>query len=188
MTDAAGRVVAAFDVDEVSYGMNRALWDLRLTARDGVGDPGSDGPLVVPGRYTVQLTIGGASWTRPVEVREDPRLDHPAGVRRAWTETLTRIWTASGQARALRDEVRAQVRRIEEQAAVLTLETGVETELRDYERETQELSSRLGRLYGAASDWVGPLTADQASQLTFLTDMLGTLRSEWTAFEARLPG
>ncbi|NIQ57732.1 MAG: hypothetical protein GWN71_31375, partial [Gammaproteobacteria bacterium] len=65
---------------------------------------------------------------------------------------------------------------------------GVEAEIRGLERETGELSGRARSLYGSAQDWVGPLTSDQASQRTFLTEMLVTLEGEWAVLEGRLPG
>ncbi|HEU4628931.1 MAG TPA: hypothetical protein VFS08_04275 [Gemmatimonadaceae bacterium] len=51
-------------------GTNRFVWDLALAGAGGRGR----GPLVVPGRYQVRLTVGGWSATRPLEVRLDPRL------------------------------------------------------------------------------------------------------------------
>lgn len=61
-------------------------------------------------------------------------------------------------------------------------------QLRDLAREAGELASRLGRLQGSAQGWIGPLSADQASQRAFLTDMLQTLRAEWDAVSGRLEG
>jgi hypothetical protein len=167
--------------------MNRLIWDLRHTVIDGFGDPGSNGPFVVPGTYTVRMDAGGVSMTQMVEVREDPRLEHDPAIRRAWTETLAEIWNASGEARALRDDVRAWVERVDAEENPVSLASAQEEELRDLERETQELGSRLSRLYGAVQGWVGPLSADQASQQAFLTEMLGTLSGEWSELEAGLP-
>ena len=65
---------------------------------------------------------------------------------------------------------------------------GLEAELLDLARETQELASRWGRLYGSLQGWVGPPAGDQASQSNFLTETLATLSAEWDALEARLPG
>ncbi len=61
-------------------GMHRWIWDLRPTppprpAGGGGGGFGGRGgaPLVLPGRYTVRLTVGGASYTQPLMVKSDPR-------------------------------------------------------------------------------------------------------------------
>jgi len=60
-------------------GLNRFGWDLRYedaTRFKGLilWGGGLEGPQVVPGRYQVRLTAGGASQTRTFEVRGDPRL------------------------------------------------------------------------------------------------------------------
>lgn len=186
--NSAGSEVASFTVDEVSEGMNRTTWNLRHSAVDGFGDPNSPGPLVVPGTYTVTMTAAGGSWAQTVEVREDPRLEHDDATRQAWTETLATIWDASGDARALRREVDAYADRLDADTDRLSVDAGLERDLRSMAREAQELSGRMSRLYGSAQGWVGPLSADQASQQAFLTDMLATLTAQWGALEARLPG
>jgi hypothetical protein len=184
----AGAEVASLSVDDVEPGMNRVIWDLRHTATDDFGDSGSRGPFVVPGTYTVSLDAGGVPTTQTVEVREDPRLDHDTTVRRAWTETLLEIWDANGRARALRGDAEAYSERLDSETDPLSLDTDLEAELRGLARETQELSSRLGRLYGSAQAWVGPLAADQAAQQAFLSTMLDSLTGDWEALAARLPG
>jgi photosystem II stability/assembly factor-like uncharacterized protein len=60
-------------------GMHRWIWDLRPTppprpAGGGGGGFGRGGaPLVLPGSYTVKLSVGGKSFTQPLTVRADPR-------------------------------------------------------------------------------------------------------------------
>ena len=63
-------------------GLNRVTWDLRLdplphdtteyTAPNL--DVGRQGPLVLPGTYTVRLTAGSETREQPIEVRDDPEL------------------------------------------------------------------------------------------------------------------
>ncbi len=60
-------------------GLQRAVWDLRYegatkikAAKVDMGDPG-EGPMVLPGAYSVRLAVDGQSLTTPVEVRLDPR-------------------------------------------------------------------------------------------------------------------
>jgi hypothetical protein len=188
VANASGTVVAEFSADEVTMGMNRAIWDLRHTSIDGFGDPRSNGPWVMPGTYTVTMTAGGNSWSQTVEVREDPRLEHDTATRRAWTETLAEIWNTLGEARVLRDEVDALADRLDADTNRLDVSDALEAELRDRAREFGELQSRLSRLYGSTQGWVGPLSTDQAAQQQFLSEMLSTLRAEWRDLEGRLPG
>ena len=64
---------------EVGVGLNRASWDLAYSepkwmenARFDTGTP-RPGPLVVPGDYTLRLTVDGRSMTQPLTVEPDPR-------------------------------------------------------------------------------------------------------------------
>ena len=61
-------------------GMHRWVWDLRPTpppdrsARGGGGEFGErSAALVLAGTYTVKLTVGGKSYTQPLQVKTDPR-------------------------------------------------------------------------------------------------------------------
>ena len=67
-------------------GMHRWVWDLRATAPTATQPaypiaavPGRtplapQGPLVLPGTYTVRLTVGGKSESEPLVVKMDPRV------------------------------------------------------------------------------------------------------------------
>lgn len=70
----------------VSAGMHRWIWDMRANAPTSPrydypisAVPGRtpllpQGPLVVPGTYTVRLTVDGKSETQPITVKMDPRI------------------------------------------------------------------------------------------------------------------
>jgi hypothetical protein len=70
--------------------MNRFAWDLRYSPPPSVGHSypmsaiphetpaGPEGPLVVPGKYVVKLTVAGQTYTQPLTVRPDPRGTTPA--------------------------------------------------------------------------------------------------------------
>lgn len=67
-------------------GMHRWVWDLRPPPPAGGGGRGTgagagagifggrSGPLALPGKYTVRLTVGGRSYTQRLLVRMDPRV------------------------------------------------------------------------------------------------------------------
>jgi photosystem II stability/assembly factor-like uncharacterized protein len=59
-------------------GMHRMVWDLHsapLDAPKGLTFFGSTaGPLAAPGSYTVRLTANGKTYTEPLEVLQDPRV------------------------------------------------------------------------------------------------------------------
>ncbi|HEY8227509.1 MAG TPA: YCF48-related protein [Pyrinomonadaceae bacterium] len=62
-------------------GMHRWIWDLRPTPSATTGGRGGGGggegfgfrPTVLPGNYTVKLTVAGQSYTQPLLVKPDPR-------------------------------------------------------------------------------------------------------------------
>ncbi|HEX6717729.1 MAG TPA: hypothetical protein VF088_11500, partial [Pyrinomonadaceae bacterium] len=61
-------------------GMHRWIWDLRPTPPPrptGGGGGGLGGrnaaPVVLPGVYTVKLSVGGKSYMQPLVVKMDPR-------------------------------------------------------------------------------------------------------------------
>ncbi|HSK08226.1 MAG TPA: hypothetical protein VK911_01520, partial [Vicinamibacterales bacterium] len=55
-------------------GLHRIVWDLRHAAGPADSPRGGNGPLAVPGKYQVRLTLGGTVETKPFEVRLDPRV------------------------------------------------------------------------------------------------------------------
>tara|TARA_B100001540_G_scaffold312025_1_gene332451 strand:+ start:168 stop:923 length:756 start_codon:yes stop_codon:yes gene_type:complete len=184
-----GAQVASMEF-EAGRGLNRLVWDLRHTRQGLASDSGgfsraSRGPLVIPGDYTVRLSIGSIIAEERVEVREDPRLSFEPGVRVEWTETLLDVWDLVDQAEQLAQDVGSRADRLD-------LGTGsavsdpLESRLRDLERTTGELVSRLNRLYGSIQGWIGPLAADQEMQSLFLRNKLAELSEQWKELDADL--
>ncbi len=67
------------EIAPADSGMNRFEWDMRYA--DAVKVPGAimwsgttSGPQAVPGTYQVRLSVGKKSWTKPFEIRKDPRI------------------------------------------------------------------------------------------------------------------
>lgn len=185
--------VASMEI-ETQRGMNRAIWDLRhareggAPARGGAFGGGGRGPLVIPGVYTVRLSVDNVVTEQTVEVREDPRLEHDAVVRAEWTETLLGMWGTVAAAQRLSRGIAGEVDRLDADENPLDISDALEDRLRDMQRSAQELSSRLNRLYGSAQGWVGPLAADQEAQRVFLNDKLDELSARWNTLQGELPG
>jgi hypothetical protein len=60
-------------------GLNLFVWDLRcqmpMKIPKSIYDNGKPtGPLVLPGKYQVRLTVGGKPYTAPIEIKMDPRV------------------------------------------------------------------------------------------------------------------
>ncbi len=79
-------------------GLNRFVWDLRyepVTQVKGyslfVYSRGEQGPIALPGSYSVKLTVGGKSYTAPLELKTDPRVNVKLEDLRKQFDLLTRI-------------------------------------------------------------------------------------------------
>jgi photosystem II stability/assembly factor-like uncharacterized protein len=61
-------------------GLNRYVWDLRYEGssrvpRSPLWAGNSDGPIAIPGTYQVRLTVQGKSYSAPLEIKSDPRIN-----------------------------------------------------------------------------------------------------------------
>ena len=57
-------------------GMHRVTWDLRYPGpwQSAARPEGFNGPVAVPGKYSIRLTDGAGTSTQPLTVVEDPRI------------------------------------------------------------------------------------------------------------------
>ena len=123
-------------------GFNRFVWDLRAPGvrpiKNVVNDEGTyDGPMIVPGEYTVRLTADGTTRTQRFQVINDPRS-------RAMPGELAATWTYNSQVVAKINQLADQVRRIE----------AMQKQIAD--RESQSKGQPYATRISAAG---GPLTA-----------------------------
>jgi len=78
--DGKGRELRRFDRLPAKVGINRFVWNRRLSgapnvlARDLEPLSRNDGPMVVPGRYGVRLAIGEHGQTQSFDILPDPRV------------------------------------------------------------------------------------------------------------------
>ena len=157
-------------------GLNRVVWDLRhQTGMSGGGGffGGAGEPWVVPGSYTVTVTGGENQSESSVEVFEDPRIQATPSVRTAWTETLLELAGLRTRATEELELVREGLAELEEG------ETSARaTDLRELERELNELSTRIRRLMGDVSGVVATLTGDQSTRMDYYAEMVELLARE----------
>lgn len=115
-----------------NVGTNRTNWDLRyddppglnpdinnqMNASPGSVTPGPHGPLVLPGTYTLKLTVDGTTYTQTVVVHNDPRIgESPAMMNalRAQNKLAMEAWAGMRDTYAANDQVaslRAQLAKI----------------------------------------------------------------------------
>jgi photosystem II stability/assembly factor-like uncharacterized protein len=94
-------------------GLNRFAWNLRhedIPSIPGYSlgeySEGGHGPLVVPGTYQAKLTVGGKSWTAPVEVKLDPRITSSQADLQKQLELRTRIYERLTQGNQTVNQIR----------------------------------------------------------------------------------
>lgn len=84
--DSAGKLVQDIERPSREKGLNRAAWNLRLGGAEVRRPPteeqlafggGSRGPQVLPGTYTVKLTVNDKILEEKVEVKLDPTVNVP---------------------------------------------------------------------------------------------------------------
>jgi photosystem II stability/assembly factor-like uncharacterized protein len=113
-------------------GLNRFVWDLRYTGSSRVPDyylweykDGSRGPLALPGRYQVRLTVDGKSQTVPFDVTLDPRVNvTQADLQKQFElliqvrDELTRVYETVNQVQDVRAQINGLRKRLPDNAAV----------------------------------------------------------------------
>ena len=84
--DRDGKLVQDIERPSREKGLNRTAWNLRLGGPEVRRPPteeqlafgfGSRGPQVLPGTYTVKLTVNDKVYEQPVEVKLDPTINVP---------------------------------------------------------------------------------------------------------------
>jgi photosystem II stability/assembly factor-like uncharacterized protein len=143
-------------------GINSFTWDLRRAAPtplQGVvlfGAPQGGGAKVLPGRYSVRLTVGTTTQTQPLEVRADPRLEPlPAAVvaeRDSIANLLvTRIGEIHDAVGRVRD-LRAQVNGIITRTATDPMADSISAEGRKLTTKAETLDPRMTTKAGNGQD------------------------------------
>jgi photosystem II stability/assembly factor-like uncharacterized protein len=164
--DQASKLVREFDVP-VHPSLNRVRWDLHsgtpFKAPEGLredppGQPGgprmralllAQGPLVLPGRYTVRVDLGGHRQESVFTVKEDPRIqvsrEELAAHREAW-QRLARMWA---QGNAILDATRKMKSQLDQ---LLSRPSGSEAsqDLRAQAKVVQQQLDRLDRTLASA--------------------------------------
>jgi photosystem II stability/assembly factor-like uncharacterized protein len=144
-------------------GMHRWVWDLHYPAPQTTrhdypiaavphDTPRAPlGPTVLPGSYSVRLTVDGKTLTAPLTVKMDPRIKTPALALRKKFDTETRLAQITSQtSRALQQgaSIRAQ---LDTQKAQASAEAG---------DAIQSFEKKMTVLVGAAGGFLAPPSAD----------------------------
>ncbi len=193
-------------------GMHRFLWDLHYASATAAGARagrrGGSGPWVVPGQYTVKLTVDGKSLSAPLTVKMDPRinvtqadLQSQLAASQKASETSTELGRSVAQAASISRQLRDARAKAKDNAAIIAALDKFEqrmTELAGKEQtgfgagavetiSTDETSLR--RLSGIAGQVLGALqsadtapTADQLAALDRVQKAAATTTAQWQQF------
>ncbi len=197
-------------------GMHRWVWDLREappaveTRSYPIAAIPHDtprvplGPLVLPGRYAVRLTAGGAVRTAPLEVRMDPRVDtSPEGLarqlelERRLAARMEALAAPMRSARAVREQIAAlgagAKGRLGRQLAALDarleelLEGGEASGAAAATLGLEALGERVAALYDDLGQADVAPTAAQAAAVADADREAGAALGRWQAVAADLP-
>ncbi len=179
--DAAGRIIRTLDTEKLGKesGLNRVAWDLSMDAafQRRPPDPafiefrgGPRGPMVLPGTYTVRLTLDSVAQEQSVEVEIDPLVDVSSA-------DLAEQFRVASELREMQSDLNAALRGLDvvgEQLAArrATLER-LERELPDeveqawkaHQEASEALMNSLTRADGKPFWSQGPRLADQIGNL-----------------------
>jgi len=159
-------------------GMHRFVWDLRYPPPDSLeheypisaiyrDTPREPlGPAVLPGTYSVKLTADGQSYSQPLAIKMDPRVQtSPDGLRQQFeletkiVEAMRRDYQAIQQVRGLREQLKKMQGKDQAPSAGLS----------DLVKEAQDLEG------GGAGFGARFLTTPEGRSLTALNSALGQL-------------
>jgi photosystem II stability/assembly factor-like uncharacterized protein len=148
-------------------GLNLFTWDLRYELPKkipgAIYDEGNPtGPLVLPGRYQVRLTVAGKAYTAPVEVKMDPRVKTSA-------EDLRKQFDLMLKMRDRQDEMNKTILAI-----------------RDVRGQLQALEKRLEPLGDQAKSFVAA-SADLRKKISAVEDELIQVNSKASEDELNYP-
>jgi photosystem II stability/assembly factor-like uncharacterized protein len=152
-------------------GMQRFAWDLHYAPPEGFprSYPISAiyrntptvplGPAVLPGSYTVKITVNGKSYTEPLTVKMDPRVaTPPEGIEKMFEvafgsyDRIRKIRAAQAEMRRIRDQIQSLKGRVTDSAITSTLDG---------------LDKRAATLDGTASGGRGGPGGGGGGELTF---------------------
>ena len=178
--DGAGNEINSVRTKDTA-GVNRVTWNLRH-ANIGPAMPvsgtnrGPAGPWVLPGEYTVRLTVGDTKMEQTFTVSDDPRIDVDDATRVAWHRAVSNLAAVVKDYLPIVDSVA----KIQEQVDSLPADAksahaDLIAEVVEVYPKLRELRSRLSRLYGQVSRATAPFTADQRLQQTYFEDWIRRL-------------
>ena len=187
VTDADGNRVRTLKAPSEA-GVNEVIWDWRhdppYEPEEGGGAP--DGPIVLPGPYTVSMTVAGETFSATVEIRADPRRPMTPADRESRQRALMRMHALAAP---IHDAGRA-IAKLEEQldAAEELIQAAAEPP-EGVSEEVDSIRAALAAVeddLGEAGGHAGVAGAMQASSTRPTEDQMWEVERAWEAFHELL--
>jgi photosystem II stability/assembly factor-like uncharacterized protein len=135
------------------------------------------GPWVLPGRYTLKLTVDGATFTQPLTVKMDPRVETPAAelerqfkLSMTLYELLQEDFAALGEVRAFRAD---------------PAHAATDSDAASLERTLTGLNGQLGSLYRTVERADVAPTSQVVEAIGELQRALNEALARWRELESR---
>jgi photosystem II stability/assembly factor-like uncharacterized protein len=199
-------------------GMHRWVWDLHLppptvtkheypiSAVPGDTQRSPMGPLALPGKYTVRLTVEGQTYSAPLEVKMDPRvkatpeaLQHQFAQQMHLSEMLSRSSEAVMQAHSVQSQLQklslqkqkgAPSKELDAVIHSITnlLEKAADGNAAEPRRALETLNNDIGTLYGLLGAADAPPTKAILQAIAAADTDLAADMKQWEQFKsAELP-
>jgi len=157
--DESGKLVQELNKPSREKGLNRVAWNLRYggaevrrppSAEETAFGGGPRGPQVLPGSYTVKLTVGDKTFQETVDVRLDPTINVALADLQAQLDLqmkLRDMQTATNTVLRFLDSIEEQLKHTETTVKGLNKEPDKELmkALEDYKKQIATLEDRLVR-------------------------------------------
>jgi photosystem II stability/assembly factor-like uncharacterized protein len=179
--DSGGRVIRELSRVAKEKGLNRVAWDLNIEGARQRRPPTEDeiaftggprGPQVLPGTYTVKLTVGAKTVEKRVEVRLDPTVSAPATELQAtydYSLKLRDMQSVTNDAIRSLDSLKTQLEQIEKTVKDRLPDAPAELTkaLEDYKKQVDTLQNTIARPADAPGFGGGARLSEQLGGLFF---------------------
>jgi len=176
-------------------GLNRFVWDLRYDEAHHVPGyylweygPGARGPVAVPGRYQVRISVGGQTQTAAFDLKLDPRvkvsqenLEAQFNLLLQTRDELSRVYDTVNQIQDVRSQLSGLKRRLPESATAKTVSAAAD----DLEKKLVAIREDLINLEISANEDSLAYPPQLDAKLAYLAIDLGTADSAPTESEQK---
>ena len=193
ISDSSGVVMREMET-AVKKGLNRTVWELQREAQGEIesgpfGGPPL-GPEVLPGTYTVTVTLGDESSQGTVQVHADPRKEIPMAEMRQKEEALLRMEALSAEVNEainmfgmIENDVDAVLKRLDElsddEKATMGIVEEMEEELREAAETLKDEIKALRVIFVGDDSVQGYYRSESVSRVIYAA--MGSLGSTWDA-------